>query len=199
MVCIDRAAHAARRGRRAVGPRMGPRGRQGEGPRLALTGALVVLAMLLAACAGKPASSASAPADVQLNIVAAPDINPDRSGRPSPVLVHVYQLRDAGKFVSAEFDDVTTHADTTLGAALIDTQQTMVSPGATTVLRLRIDPQTRLLGVVAEYGDLSDSRWRTTSALPSGGWLSFSKTKTLSIRLDREAVSVVTRAAGKRS
>ncbi len=173
---------------------------------LAATLTWAALSLALVACSGKlpllPARKAPAPAvptDVQLSIVASPDVNPDSSGRASPVQVDVYQLRDAGAFMSADFDAVTTQAASTLGSALLDMQKKMVPTGASVVLPLKIDPQTRMLGVVAEFSDLSGGHWRITSALPTGGSRKASKTQTLRIRVDHQTVSVVTGAAGKRS
>jgi len=65
----------------------------------------------------------------------------------------------------------------------------MVEPNSNLKLDLKIDPQARLLGVVAEYSDLANSRWRATSPAPAGGLLTLFKDQSLVIRLDRQAVS----------
>jgi type VI secretion system VasD/TssJ family lipoprotein len=65
------------------------------------------------------------------------------------------------------------------------------------LLTLKIDPATRLLGVVAEYSDLANSRWRAASPAPAGGLLALFKDQSLVINLDRQAVSVVAVPVGK--
>ena len=130
-------------------------------------------------------------------MIAAPDVNPNRSGRASPVFLRVFELRDPSKFLNAEFDEVTLHADTALAGTVIGREERMVEPASTVVLALKIDPGTRLLGVVAEYSDLANSRWRATSPAPVGGLLAMFKDQSLVINVDRQAVSVTAVPVGK--
>lgn len=130
-------------------------------------------------------------------MIAAPDVNPNRSGRASPVFLRVFELRDPSKFLNAEFDEVTLHADTALAGTVIGREERMVEPASTVVLALKIDPGTRLLGVVAEYSDLANSRWRATSPAPVGGLLAMFKDQSLVINVDRQAVSFAAVPVGK--
>ena len=130
-------------------------------------------------------------------MVVAADVNPNRNGRASPIFLRVFELRDPSKFLNAEFDEVTLHADTVLAATLIGREERMVEPGSTVELALKIDPATRLLGIVAEYSDLANSRWRATSPAPAGGLLALFKDQTLVINLDRQAVSAAAVPVGK--
>ena len=66
-----------------------------------------------------------------MRVVVAPDVNPNRSGRASPVFLRVFALRDPSKFQNAEFDDVTLRTDATLAATLIGREERMVEPGST--------------------------------------------------------------------
>jgi type VI secretion system protein VasD len=156
-------------------------------------GVLVTLAAVLSGCAHAPPPPPPPPQplDVEVRVIVAPDVNPNRSGRASPVFLRVFALRDQAKFQNAEFDDVTLKADTTLAAALIGREERMVEPASTVPLALKIDPATRLLGVVAEYSDLANSRWRAISPAPAGGLLTLFKDQSLVIHVDRQAVSVV--------
>jgi type VI secretion system protein VasD len=163
---------------------------------------LAVLAALLvlAGCAHAPPPlppPPPQPLDVEIRVIVAPDVNPNRSGRASPVFLRVFALRDPSKFLNAEFDDVTLHADTTLAGTLIGREERMVEPGTNVLLALKIDPATRLLGIVAEYSDLANSRWRATSPAPAGGLLTLFKDQSLVINLDRQAVSAAAVAKGK--
>jgi type VI secretion system protein VasD len=154
---------------------------------------LVALGAVLVGCAHAPPPPPPPPQplDVEVSVIVAPDVNPNRSGRASPVFLRVFALRDQAKFQNAEFDDVTLKADTTLAATLIGREERMVEPASTVPLGLKIDPATRLLGVVAEYSDLANSRWRAISPVPAGGLLTLFKDQALVIHVDRQAVSVV--------
>jgi type VI secretion system protein VasD len=169
-------------------------------PNKARAGVLVTLAVMLAACAHAPPPPPlppPQPLDVEVRVIVASDVNPNRSGRASPVFLRVFALRDPSKFLNAEFDDVTLRADTTLAATLIGREERMVEPASTVVLTLKIDPATRLLGVVAEYSDLANSRWRATSPSPAGGLLALFKDQSLIINLNRQAVSIDAAPVGK--
>jgi type VI secretion system protein VasD len=155
---------------------------------------------MLAGCAHAPPPAPPPPPqplDVEVRVIAAPDVNPNRRGRASPVFLRVFALRDPSKFLNAEFDDVTLRADTTLAGTLIGREERMVEPASTVVLALKIDPGTQLLGVVAEYSDLANSRWRATSPARAGGLLAMFKDQSLVINLDRQAVSVAAVPVGK--
>jgi type VI secretion system protein VasD len=163
--------------------------------------AMVLLAAIgLPACKSKPPVAPPAPPIVaRVTIVVAPDVNPNGSGRPSPVFLRLYQLRDGAKFLNGEFGDVTTHSDQVLAATLIGRDERMVQPGTTTTLSLTIAPETGLIGVVAEYRDLSNSQWRAVSPAPAGGLLTLFKDHSLMVDVNRQgvAVSVIASAKGK--
>ena len=108
------------------------------------------------------------------------------------MFLHVYQLRDSGKFLSSGFDGVTAQADTVLAAETVSRDALMVQPGSHTALHLTIAPETRLLGVVAEYRDLPNSQWRATSPAPDGGLVTLFKKQTLAIQLGSRSVAVST-------
>jgi type VI secretion system protein VasD len=167
------------------------------GSSLAVLLAISVATLGGCAHAPPPPPPPPQPLDVEIRVIVAPDVNPNRSGRASPVFLRVFALRDPSKFLNAEFDDVTLRADATLAGTLIGREERMVEPGSNVLLALKIDPATRLLGVVAEYSDLANSRWRATSPAPAGGLLTLFKDQSLVINLDRQAVSAAAVARGK--
>ena len=153
----------------------------------------VLLALVLLGALAGCRSSAPAPPktlDVRLTIQAAPDLNPNGSGRPSPVLLHVYQLREAAKFQNADFEGATVRAESTFGAEVVRREEQMIQPNTTTELVLKVQPEARLLGVIAEYSDESNARWRAVSPVPEGGLLSFFKKQKLTIELGSAAVTL---------
>lgn len=162
--------------------------------------ALLAACGLIAACKHAPPPPPPTPPaaiDVEVRVIVAPDVNPNRSGRASPVFLRVFELRDQARFLNAEFDDVTLRADATLAATLLGREERMVDPASSVVLTLKIDPAAQVLGVVAEYSDLADSRWRAASPAAAGGLLATFKNQSLVIHVDRRAVSVAAQPLGK--
>lgn len=160
-------------------------------PGLRWAGPLAAL-VLLSACHSTPKPAEVKPLDIQVDVIAAADLNPDRHGRPSPVLVWVYQLRDGSKFLSSEFEDLTTRGSTSLAGESLGRLQLTAYPGTVTPLPLRIDPQTQLLGVVAEYSDEPNSSWRAVSPAPAAGFAQLLKKQSLVIQLHSRVVEVQT-------
>jgi type VI secretion system protein VasD len=165
--------------------------------------ATVLLAVgILAACKTKPPApvvvvTPPPPIIARVTIAVSPDVNPNSSGRASPIYVRLYQLRDGAKFQTGEFEDLTTRSDQVLAAAIVAREERIVEPGTTTTLSLAVLPETRLLGVVAEYRDLAASRWRAVSPAPDGGLLTLFKDHSLMVNVDRQAVAVSVVASTK--
>jgi type VI secretion system protein VasD len=149
------------------------------------------LAATLSACKSTPPPQPPPqPVTATLTIIGAADLNPNHEGRASPVYLRLYQLKDGSKFLNASFDDVTVRSDQVLAAALVAREERMVEPGANVTLNLEVPPETRLLGVVAEYADLADSQWRAASPEPAGGLLTLFQDHSLLITVGRQAVAV---------
>ncbi len=152
---------------------------------------LVTSWLVVAGCKSKPPPAPEAPKPIiaVVSIVAAPDLNPNREGRPSPVFLRLLLLRDGTKFLNAGFDDVTLKSDQVLAGSLIGRDERMVQPGAALKITLEVPPEARMLGVVAEFADLPASRWRTATPLADGGLLSQFKGHSLLVSVARQSVS----------
>jgi type VI secretion system protein VasD len=117
---------------------------------------------LLAACGGGPPP----PTIVDLTVAGAPDLNPDSSGRASPVVVRLYELVSPSTFQDADFFQIYDDAAGTLAADLQGTDEMVVSPGASRTLQRELKPDTRWLGVIASYRDIDRASWRATLPVP---------------------------------
>ncbi len=126
---------------------------------------LAVLAILgtvaLFGCAGPPE-----PTVVELTLRAALDINPSRDGRPSPVVVHVYQLQSLTTFNEADFYQLADQAAATLGSALVAHEELVLTPGETKTIVRDFKPEARFLGVLASYRDIDHAVWRASAQVP---------------------------------
>ena len=141
--------------------------------------ALCLLGFVLGACtSNKPAPPV--PANAQLS--AAPDVNPDSSGRPSPVVVRMFQLRNDGELAAADFFSVWEKEKATLAQSFISREEYVLSPGEKKEFDLPLNPETHVIGVVVAYRDIRSARWRAISRAPQ---------KKLKDLLSKEGVTVV--------
>lgn len=147
---------------------------------------------LLCACGSTsllaPSEPKSQPIDVQL--VAAADANPDLDGRASPLVVHVFVLKDSAAFGAAGFDALTRDAATVLGDALQAHEQRIVRPSQTLFFTLKVDPEASYVGAVAEYADVLGAQWRSGIAAPEKRLLKLLSRKSIRVDLGRNDVRV---------
>jgi type VI secretion system protein VasD len=105
------------------------------------------------------------PVKIEGSVTAAADINPDRSGRPSPVVLRIYQLRRSDAFQQADFFALFDDETKTLSDALISRQEMNVRPGSTADFPVAVSPEAQYLGVLAAFRDFNDAQWRATVEL----------------------------------
>jgi type VI secretion system protein VasD len=139
--------------------------------------ALALCALTLAACAAKPPK----PVPTRAQLVAASDVNPDASGRASPIVVRLYQLKDNGEFATADFFALYDNEKATLGASLLSREEFVLSPGETRDLQLELKTEARFLGAIAAFRDVRSARWRALTQAPA---------KTLTDLLGRDGVTL---------
>lgn len=139
---------------------------------VALTGALA-----LTGCGG--------PAAIRADIVAGADVNPDARGRPSPVVVKVFELKSLAAFETADFFSLFEKDKETLGGELLARDELSLAPGGKQALTREVKPETRYLGVVAGYRDLERATWRAAVPVPP------KKTTSIVVRLESRKVSIV--------
>jgi len=154
--------------------------------RLAVRLGIVAMALLLSACAAKP------PEDVSIkgSIAAVDSINPDALGRPSPLLIKVFQLGAVDKFQAADFFALSDSAEATLGADLLGVESILLSPGDSKPYEGKFDPATRFIGVIAGFRDIHRAEWRAVVEMPAKSLLTLGKRGAVTIKADSLAVSV---------
>ncbi len=122
-----------------------------------------MFSVVLTGCATGPAPSL--PTELSVSVVATARANPDTRGRPSPVVVRIYELKTPAQFNAADFFSLNDKEQATLGAELLHREELVVSPGEIKQLKRKIAADARALGVVVAYRDLERSVWRATHAL----------------------------------
>ena len=144
-------------------------------------------AALLGACASEPPK----PAPTHAELIVSADVNPDASGRASPVVVRVYQLRNDGEFNSTDFFGVSEKEKETLGASLVSREEYVLAPGENRKLDLPLNGDTRFIAVVAAYRDIRVARWRAISRPPEKKLKDMLHKSGITVRVDKDAVTLV--------
>jgi type VI secretion system protein VasD len=117
-------------------------------------------------------------------LVASGSINPDINGRPSPVLVRVFVLKNSASFESADMVALFEHERDALAVDLIDKEEIVVKPEETRALERTLAPEATALGFAVAYRDVDHAAWRLTVPLRPG------ERNRLVARLDGIRVSV---------
>lgn len=163
------------------------------------------VAIGVAGCASGPAVESEAASG---RIIVGENLNPNAEGRPSPVVLTIYQLRGKDAFVGASFGDLAERDQEILGNSLLSRDTLMLCPieaaeeprsgrasrcqGEVKPITLEISGEARFLGVVAGFYDLHDPSgdWRDAAEIPEAGMLGMFGSREFVIQLRRATVSV---------
>lgn len=124
---------------------------------------VILVALALAGCFGPKKVE---PPKVAGRIEAAPGVNPDPTGRPSPVMVMLYELKSPGRFNGADFFSLFERADATLAQDLQHKDQVLLAPGESRPINLQFQEGSRYLGVLAGYRSYETATWRAVVETP---------------------------------
>jgi type VI secretion system protein VasD len=147
---------------------------------------LVMICLALAACASKPPK----PAPTHARFVVSADVNPDNSGRASPIVVRLFQLRNDGEFAAADFFPLYEKEKETLGASLITREEYVLSPGETRAFDLPVNPDARFLGVIAAYRDIHAAHWRALTRSPQKKLTDLLRKHGVTLSVGKDAVTL---------
>src|SRR5687767_3676763 len=104
--------------------------------RTALVAAACAAVLAITSCASAP--KPPKPARTRLTVAAAPDSNPDANGRPSPVVVRVYQLKADTAFKGADFFALFDDEMKVLGPELIGRSEYTLAPSERRTMELDV-------------------------------------------------------------
>jgi type VI secretion system protein VasD len=124
----------------------------------------VCLAHLVAACAGKVPPPPET--HLTLEVTASAQINPDPSGRASPVALSVLQLKTADAFMNADFFAASDPANAALATEVVGREEVTLKPGETRQLPVKVDAAAVYIGVIAAFRDIEHASWRAQMPLP---------------------------------
>ncbi len=141
----------------------------------------------LAACAKLFGPSATV---VNVDLRASPGLNPDATGRASPLRLRFYELKSASVFSSADFFSLYDRDKEVLAADIVVREEIQVEPGMQKSFTRKPGPDTKFIAVLAPYRDLDHAKWRAAMEVPAN------KTTPVDLKLDPLAVSLA--AASKK-
>ena len=132
--------------------------------------AACIVAVSLSGCLADAAGSVAgklvekmfepSPTRVEAKIEAAQDINPDYDGRPSPLVIRLYELKSPTVFNNAAFFALYDTDTAELGADLQNREELELQPGQALEIERELKPETRYYGIMAAYRDIDNATWR---------------------------------------
>ncbi|EIV1636647.1 TPA: type VI secretion system lipoprotein TssJ [Vibrio parahaemolyticus] len=105
-----------------------------------------------------------------LEITANHNINPDSNGRPSPVVVYVFELTSNTLFESQDFFSIYEEYEKVLGPDLVNKYEISLTPGQKEIYQASMSPKTEYLGIVAAFRDIENSNWRQVIKVDKTGY-----------------------------
>lgn len=150
---------------------------------------LVVLGCAQATLADSPGASVAT--TLELTVVGGPTLNPNSEGRPSPVVVRIFDLAATGAFQSADYAGLFEQPGDALKREVLAQEELVLRPGDIQERSRTLAPQVQALGIAAGFRDLGHAVWRLTVPLKAG------RRNFLLIDLDRDTVRLDTSDPGK--
>lgn len=145
---------------------------------------VALVALVAGGCKSTPPPPA--PTVVRGTIRTFASANPAQSGRPSPVVVRLYELKSTAAFDTADFFTLFDKDQATLGADLAGKDEVTLPPGESKPFERRLQPGSRYIAVVVAFSQIERARWRATVAIPEA------KTTDLSIEVGAHEVTLKT-------
>jgi type VI secretion system protein VasD len=148
-------------------------------------------ALTLGACRSKPPAPLviappPAPPKFQLDVVIeiGPGSNPDVRGRPSPVVVRVFELKAASAFLSADFLTLYDKEDATIAADRVSREEFVAQPKSSQAFKRELSPEVRFIGVMAAFRAMDRAQWRVAVPVQTG------RSQTIRVLLDNAQLRV---------
>jgi type VI secretion system protein VasD len=148
--------------------------------------ALLAAVLVVGGCASKPPK----PAPARLTVAARADVNPDDAGRPSPVVLRVYQLKDDAAFKDADFFAIFDNEQATLSTSLIDRKEFELAPGDSRTIDFPVSGDAKFLAVLAAFRDIRNASWRALVPAPKKGYKNIIKTDKVLVTAEKVRVTL---------
>jgi type VI secretion system protein VasD len=127
-----------------------------------------VLVAVVVCCLPGCATTGEPQRDARIAVAASPSINPDATGRPSPVVVRIYELAAGNSFERATFFELFDRDRDVLGNDVIARSVITVRPGQRVLLNHPLDKRTHDIALMVAYRDFDHARWRAIANVSDG-------------------------------
>lgn len=125
-----------------------------------------LMCVLLASGCGTTARVLNLETEAELNFQVWPNVNPDESGRSSPLVVRVFELKDARQFQTEDFIGLFQESKERLGGDLVaEYRLRELAPGLDRTEVLKVDPSVRYIGLLAEFVQYENAEARLVFAI----------------------------------
>ena len=121
---------------------------------------------------------------INAQVLASDVINPDVEGRPSPIVVRLYELKSLGTFNTIDFFPLYNQEAATLGGDLVYREEFSLIPGGKKLFTRTPAEDTQYLAVIAAFRDIDQATWKAAVPIPA------ERITNLIIQLDRLSVSI---------
>ncbi len=129
----------------------------------------LLLVLSLAGCVSVNVQEEAPPAGViTLAVSAHPLTNMDLSGRPSPTVIRIYQLRKEVDFKEASFFDLYDQDKVLLSADLLSREELVIAPGSFSTQSFGVNPEAHFVAVMAAFQDTGNAIQKQIVAIDAG-------------------------------
>jgi len=129
---------------------------------------VLLLSLLLLSCSWFQDDAPPPPPEptrVVIELEAAGDINKNPQGRPSPLMIRVYQLRAYGAFEKTAFLNLYEDDQHALGGDLIKVEEVLLKPSEKRTLFYEPGDDTRAIGLVGLFRNYGLAQWRASAGV----------------------------------
>ena len=116
---------------------------------------IALCGLILTACSSTPD-----PTFLDLALTEPADLNPDLTNRPSPRVIKLVELKSHTAFENADYIALSANTKSALGPDYVAEEVMPVRPGEIKKFKLHLHPESRFIGVLAEYRALDKAVWR---------------------------------------
>ncbi|WOH63793.1 type VI secretion system lipoprotein TssJ [Bradyrhizobium sp. BWA-3-5] len=92
-------------------------------------------------------------------------VNPNARGKPSPVVVRIYELKSTTNFTQAQLFELFDNDATRLGPDLVAKREIELTPGEKVDFERNTPVETRNIGVIAGFRLGDNAQWRSIAEI----------------------------------
>ena len=117
----------------------------------------IMLCCVMSGCANWVASDIT---KLDIRFTASGDLNPDISGRPSPLVIRFYEIKAPSIFENADFYSLYDYGKETLGPDFVSMEELTLKPGEQLSMKLALQNDTNYIAILGAYRDINSANWK---------------------------------------